>query len=103
MARTLTGEVSSAKGDKTIVVAIKTRKTHPIYKKQYSVTTKFMAHDENNQAHEGDQVQIAESRPLSARKRWTLVKVVETAHIKHVEADEAPKKAKKAEVDEEAK
>lgn len=88
MARTLTGEVSSAKGDKTIVVAIKTRKTHPIYKKQYSVTTKFMAHDEKNEAHEGDQVQIAESRPLSARKRWTLVKIVETAHIKHVETAE---------------
>ena len=103
MARTLTGEVSSAKGDKTIVVAIKTRKTHPIYKKQYSVTTKFMAHDENNDAHEGDRVQIAESRPLSARKRWTLVSIVETAHVKHVEADEAPKKAKKATADEEAK
>lgn len=88
MARTLTGEVSSAKGDKTIVVAIRTRKTHPIYKKQYSVTTKFMAHDENNEAHEGDKVQIAECRPLSARKRFTLVKVVETAHVKHVEAEE---------------
>lgn len=88
MARTLTGTVSSSKGDKTIVVAIQTRKTHPIYKKQYSVTTKFMAHDENNEAHDGDKVQIAESRPLSARKRWTLVKVVETAHIKHVEAEE---------------
>lgn len=103
MARTLTGEVASAKGNKTIVVAIKTRKTHPIYKKQYSVTTKFMAHDENNDAHEGDRVQIAESRPLSARKRWTLVKIVETAHVKHVEADEAPKKAAKADADEEAK
>jgi small subunit ribosomal protein S17 len=88
MARTLTGEVSSAKGDKTIVVAIRTRKTHPIYKKQYSVTTKFMAHDENNEAHEGDKVQIAECRPLSARKRFALVKVVETAHVKHVEAEE---------------
>lgn len=88
MARTLTGTVSSSKGDKTIVVAIQTRKTHPIYKKQYSVTTKFMAHDEKNQANEGDKVQIAESRPLSARKRWTLVKVVETAHIKHVEAEQ---------------
>lgn len=87
MARILTGEVASAKGDKTIVVAIKTRKTHPIYKKQYSVTKKLMAHDEKNVAHEGDKVQIEECRPLSARKRFTLVKVVETAHVKHVESD----------------
>lgn len=88
MARTLTGTVSSSKGDKTIVVAIQTRKTHPIYKKQYSVTKKFMAHDEKNEARVGDKVQIVECRPLSARKRFTLVKVTETAHIKHVEAEE---------------
>jgi small subunit ribosomal protein S17 len=87
MARTLTGDVSSAKGDKTIVVSIKTRKTHPIYKKQYSVTNKVMAHDEKNVAKEGDKVVIAECRPLSARKRFTLVEVVDTAHVKHVEAD----------------
>lgn len=94
MARTLTGEVSSDKGEKTIVVKIQTRKTHPIYKKQYSVTKKFMAHDEKNEAHVGDKVQISESRPLSARKRWTLVKVVETAHVKHVEPTEAEGEAK---------
>ena len=87
-ARTITGIVSSAKADKTIVVAVQTRTTHPIYKKQYSVTSKFMAHDEKNIAHEGDKVQIAESRPISARKRWVLVKVLETAHIKHVESEE---------------
>lgn len=88
MGRTLTGMVSSDKGDKTIVVKVQTRKTHPIYKKQYSVTKGFMAHDEKNEARVGDKVQISESRPLSARKRWTLVKIVETAHIKHVEAEE---------------
>jgi len=88
MARTLTGEVHSAKGDKTITVAVRTRKTHPIYKKQFSVTKKFMAHDEKNQAKEGDKVQIAECRPLSAKKRFTLLKIVETAHIKHVEKPE---------------
>lgn len=87
MAKALTGLVSSDKGDKTIVVAIRTRKTHPIYKKQYTVTTKFMAHDENNIAKVGDKVQITESRPLSARKHFTLVKVLEIAHVKHVEAD----------------
>ena len=97
MARTLTGLVSSDKGDKTIVVAIRTRKTHPIYKKQYTVTTKFMAHDEKNEAHEGDKVVIAESKPISARKRFTLVEIVEKAHVKVVEATvELPAKEKPA-------
>jgi small subunit ribosomal protein S17 len=95
MARTLTGLVSSDKGDKTIVVAIRTRKTHPIYKKQYTVTTKFMAHDEKNAAREGDKVIIAECKPISARKRFTLVEVVEKAHVKLVDATvELPAKEK---------
>jgi small subunit ribosomal protein S17 len=88
MARILSGVVTSAKPDKTIVVIVQTRKTHPIYKKQYSVSKKFMAHDEKNEAREGDKVQITESRPLSARKRWTLTKIVDTAQVKHVEAKE---------------
>lgn len=87
MAHSITGYVSSAKGDKTIVVSIQTRKTHRIYKKQYSVTNKIMAHDEKNEAAEGDKVQIQECRPLSAKKRFKLVKVVETAHIKHTEPE----------------
>jgi len=86
MARILNGVVTSAKPDKTIVVSVQTRKTHPIYKKQYSVSKKFMAHDEKNEAREGDKVQIIEIRPLSARKRWALTKIVETAQVKHVEA-----------------
>ena len=88
MARILSGVVTSAKPDKTIVVSVQTRKTHPIYKKQYSVSKKFMAHDEKNEAREGDKVQITESRPLSARKRWTLTKIVDTAQVKQVEAKE---------------
>ena len=87
MARTITGRVSSDKADKTIVVSVVTRKTHPIYKKQYSVTTKFMAHDEKNEANEGDLVSIEEHRPISARKRWTLVSVIEKAPTKHVEPE----------------
>jgi small subunit ribosomal protein S17 len=90
MAHTITGVVSSDKADKTIVVSIATRKTHPIYKKQYSVTNKFMAHDEKNEAQVGDTVEISEHRPISARKRWTLVKVVQKAPTKHVEAPEVP-------------
>ena len=99
MARTLTGLVSSDKGDKTIVVAIRTRKTHPIYKKQYTVTTKYMAHDEENIAKEGDKVVIAECKPISARKRFNLVEVTEKAHVKLVDASvELPAKDKPADV-----
>lgn len=95
MAKTIQGVVSSSKGDKTIVVTVATRKTHPIYKKQYTFTKKFMAHDEQNKAQEGDTVIIAETRPLSARKRHTLVEIVERAGVAFVAAEvEAPAKEK---------
>ena len=97
MSRTLVGIVTSDKGDKTIVITVHTRKTHPIYKKQYSMTQKIMAHDEKNTAKLGDQVEITECRPLSARKRFTLSKVVETAKILHVEPEAATEKAVKTE------
>lgn len=87
MAKTLTGVVTSDRPDKTIVVSVVTRKTHPLYKKQYTETKKFMAHDENNDAQEGDKVIISETRPLSARKRFTLSKIVERAGVKHVEPE----------------
>ena len=77
MARTIIGTVSSSKTDKTIVVTVQTRKTHPLYKKQYTVHTKFMAHDENNEAQTGDKVSIVETKPLSARKRFTLKQIIE--------------------------
>ncbi len=86
MAKTLTGVVSSDKTDKTIVVSVATRKTHPIYKKQYTETKKFMAHDEKNEAHSGDTVVISETRPLSARKRFILDRVLTKAGVKHVES-----------------
>ncbi len=85
--RTIQGTVTSNKTDKTIVITVTTRKTHPIYKKQYSVNTKYMAHDENNDCNVGDVVIIKETRPISRRKRFTLDKVVEKAHIGFVEAD----------------
>ncbi len=81
MGRTLTGTVVSNKGDKTIVISIQTRKTNRIYKKQYSVTTKYMAHDEKNEANVGDKVTITETRPISARKRFKLASIVERAAI----------------------
>lgn len=75
--RTLIGTVSSNSGDKTIVVTVRTRKTHPVYRKQYTISKKFMAHDEKNVAQVGDLVAITETRPLSARKRFMLDKVIE--------------------------
>lgn len=94
MARVLIGNVTSDKGDKTIVISVHTRKTHPIYKKQYSVTQKIMAHDEKNEAKEGDRVEVTECRPLSARKRFTLTKIVEKAKILHVEPETVVAKTK---------
>ena len=81
MSRTLTGTVVSDKGDKTIVIAVQERKTNRIYKKQFTVTTKFMAHDETNSAHVGDKVVIVETKPLSARKRFTLQSITQKALI----------------------
>ena len=71
--RRITGTVVSDKADKTAVIAVERRVRHPIYGKAYSVTKKFHAHDEGNSAKVGDVVTIEESRPLSAKKRWTLV------------------------------
>ena len=103
MARTLVGTVVSDKADKSIVVAVESRKTHPIYKKKYKVTTRFAAHDEKNEAHNGDMVEVTECRPISATKRFTLSKIVQKAGVVHKgEADvqaieSAPKKTPKVE------
>jgi small subunit ribosomal protein S17 len=100
MAKTITGVVASKKTDKTIVVTEHVRLTHPLYRKQYTVTKRFMAHDEKNEAAEGDKVIIVETRPISARKHFKLLKVTEKAGIVHVEAEPA---AAVAEVKTEAK
>jgi small subunit ribosomal protein S17 len=96
MPKMIYGIVSSKKTDKTIVVTEHVRLTHPLYRKQYTVTKKFMAHDENNEAQEGDKVAIVETRPLSARKHFKLDRVMEKAGVKHVESD-TPEVLKKAE------
>lgn len=107
MARTIVGLVSSDKADKTIVVTVQTRKTHPLYKKQYTVSTRFMAHDEKNEAHVGDKVSITETRPLSARKRFALAKILERPAIREeeridvIEETDAGKKPEKEAKDEE--
>jgi small subunit ribosomal protein S17 len=73
------GVVISNKMDKTVSVAIERKVPHPIYKKYYKKTTKLMAHDEKNVCQVGDKVKIMETRPLSLRKRWRLVEIVEKA------------------------
>ena len=75
-ARTLTGKVVSNKMDKTITVVVERLVKHPAYGKYVRRTTKLLAHDENNECNEGDTVDIAQCRPLSRRKSWTVVRVV---------------------------
>ena len=98
MARTIIGTVVSDKADKTIVLSTTTRKTHPIYKKQYSKTTKYIAHDEKNEARVGDRVEVKEVRPISARKRLTLVQIVEKAKIAEKDTVDAITSEPKTEV-----
>ena len=73
------GRVVSDKMDKTIVVSVERLARHRLYKRVIRLSTKFKAHDETNEAHIGDTVQIEESRPLSATKRWRLVSVIARA------------------------
>lgn len=97
MAKTLIGTVSSNAADKTIVITVQTRKTHPLYKKQYTVTSKFMAHDETNDCKIGDKVSIVETRPLSARKRYTLKEIILRAAISKDDLDVIDKTAETTE------
>ncbi len=105
MAKTFIGTVSSDKTDKTIVVTVHTRKTHPLYRKQYSVSKKFMAHDEKNEARTGDKVEIAETRPMSARKRFILSRIIEKPALREdslaaVKSEDTGKKPTKPDTEE---
>ena len=79
--RVLRGKVVSDKMEKTIVVEISTKKSHPLYGKRVKFSRKFKAHDENNEAKIGDIVEIMETRPLSKDKHFRLIKIVEKAVI----------------------
>jgi small subunit ribosomal protein S17 len=79
LTRTLTGKVVSNKMEKSITVLIERRVKHPVYGKYITRSTKLHAHDEQNVCKEGDVVTIAETRPISKTKAWTLVAVVEAA------------------------
>lgn len=103
MARKLSGIVTSDVQDKTIVVTVTTRKTHPIYGKSYIVSKKIAAHDEKNEAHKGDKVIIVETTPISKNKAFALdtitergneaVEIKKTAIEEEVEAKLAEKEA----------
>jgi len=75
----LKGVVKSDKMDKTIVVEITMRKLHPLYKKYVTRSKRIKAHDEKNEAHEGDTVRVVETRPTSRDKRWRLAEILERA------------------------
>ncbi len=77
--KTRIGLVSSDKMDKSVTVSIEKRVKHPIYKKYFKKTTRFMAHDEKNECKQGDIVKIMETKPMSKKKRWRLVEIVEKA------------------------
>ncbi len=87
MPRTIIGTVSSSANNKTIVVKVETRKTHPLYRKQYSYTKKYMAHDDKNKASVGDKVEIIESKPISAKKHFILNKIIERAELREEALD----------------
>lgn len=77
--KTQVGLVSSDKMDKTVVVTVKDRVKHPLYKKIVNRTVKIKAHDENNECHIGDKVLLMETRPISKDKHWRVVEIIEKA------------------------
>lgn len=77
--KTQVGVVSSNKMDKTVVVEVRDRVKHPLYKKIVNRTVKYKAHDENNECNVGDKVLLMETRPISKDKRWRVVKIIEKA------------------------
>ena len=99
MAKKLVGVVTSSVQDKTIIVTVTSRQTHPIYGKQYTVNRKYTAHDEANTAQVGDTVEIAESRPYSKTKTWKLERIVEAGRGKVELKEEEELVEKKAAAD----
>jgi len=79
VSREISGRVVSNKMDKTVTVIVERRVKHPVYKKYIKRSTKFHAHDANNECNEGDLVTISQCRPLSKSKSWTLVRIDERA------------------------
>lgn len=101
MPKKIIGTVTSDVQDKTIVITVTSRETHPIYGKQYTVSRKYTAHDEKNEAKKGDRVEVSECRPFSKKKTWKLERILETGHaaveLKEEEEALAPAAAAKKE------
>lgn len=74
--RVMTGRVTSTKMQKTVVVEVELKRAHPLYRKVVRKVKNYLAHDEQEQCKEGDLVRIQETRPLSHRKRWTVIEIV---------------------------
>ena len=82
------GHVVSNKMDKTVVVAVETRRHHPLYRKTIKRTAKYKAHDKNNECQLGDVVRIVESRPLSRHKRWRVAEIVTRKEVAEIQPQE---------------
>jgi small subunit ribosomal protein S17 len=85
------GLVVSDKMDKTVVVAVETKRVHPLYKKAVRVTKRYKAHDETNACKIGDKVKIVETRPLSREKSWRVTEIISKREV----VETGPKKPKK--------
>lgn len=95
MSRTLIGTVVSNKMEKSAVVAVSSSKIHPIYRKRYKTTKRFIVHDESNTSQIGDKVEISETRPMSAKKRFAISNVLEAAPVVEIAIDDTDKETSK--------
>ena len=86
--KTRFGKVVSDRMDKTVVVAVDTPRSHPLYKKTLRIVVKYKAHDEKNQCRTGDTVRIVETRPLSRDKRWRVAEIMTKGEIADIQPQE---------------
>ena len=86
--KTRFGRVVSDKMNKTVIVAVDTPRSHPLYKKTIKRAVKYTAHDENNQCQLGDMVRIVETRPLSKDKRWRVAEIITKGEVAEVQPKE---------------
>ncbi len=86
--KTRVGRIVSNKMDKTVVVAVETPKRHPLYKKTLKRTTRYKAHDKNNDCRPGDVVKIIETRPLSKLKRWRVAEIITRGEVVEIQPKE---------------
>ncbi len=86
--KTRVGRIVSNKMDKTVVVAVETTKRHPLYKKTLKRTTRYKAHNENNDCQPGDVVKIVETRPLSKLKRWRVAEIITKGEVVEIQPKE---------------